>query len=116
METNNEYAILERILSEIIAFYFSKESIESYVGYETRERIGTVNGMQVIIYSNDHNPPHFHVKTNDNRVNAKFKIENGEFLSGEISTKDLKRIELFYNDIKTKILMEKIWSKKNIQK
>ena len=102
------------MLSEIMSHYFSRDSIESYIpGYETRERVGTVNGMQVIIYSNDHNPPHFHVKTNDNRVNAKFKIENGEFISGEISSKDLKRIELFYNDFKTKMVMERIWAKKN---
>lgn len=114
METNNKYSIFEKMLSEIMRYYFSKDSIDSYIpGYETRERVGTVNGMQVIIYSNDHNPPHFHVKTNDNRVNAKFKIENGEFLSGEISSKDLKRIELFYSDFKTKMVMEKIWAKKN---
>ena len=114
MEKNSDNEHCEVILSRIMEYYFSRDSIESYFpGIETRERLATIKGIQVLIYSNDHNPPHFHVKSLDNRVNAKFKIENGEFISGEISSKDLKRIELFYNDIKTKMWMERIWNKRN---
>jgi hypothetical protein len=61
------------ILSPIIEKYFSVDSLDSYeLHFETRERISTIRNMQILIYSNDHNPPHFHVKSKDNRVNAKF--------------------------------------------
>lgn len=68
--------------------------------------------MQIVIYSNDHNPPHFHVKSKDLTIDAKFKIENCEYMSGTISNKEIKIIEKFYNDIKVKMLMNQIWSKK----
>ncbi|WP_175545845.1 DUF4160 domain-containing protein [Sinomicrobium oceani] len=51
--------------------------------------------MQVIIYSNDHNPPHFHVKIKDLKIDAKFRIGDCELINGEISSKDLKKIKGF---------------------
>lgn len=77
-----------------------------------KERIATIKNMQIIIYSNDHDPPHFHVKSKDKSINAKFTIENCEYISGSISSKDIKRIKLFHSDIKTQIVMKKIWDKK----
>ena len=47
------------------------------------------------------------------KINAKFKIENCELISGELSSKEIKKIIAFYNSPKTKIIMEKIWNKKN---
>lgn len=29
----------------------------------TRERIATINGLKIVIYSNEHHPPHFYVKS-----------------------------------------------------
>lgn len=40
-------------------------------------------------------------------------IENGELINGEIKSKDLKRIKAFYSNPKTKLVMKKIWNKKN---
>jgi len=110
--------ILEKILEDILLEYMEldESTIEYLVGNPTikqKERVTTIKNLKIIIYSNDHNPPHFHVLSNDYNVNAKFLIENGEYLSGEISNKDLKRIKAFYLSPKTKIIMEKIWSKKN---
>lgn len=111
--------ILEKVLEDLLIQYF--ELSESEIDFliensdvKSKERITTIKNLKVIIYSNDHNPPHFHVMSKDYEVNAKFLIETGELLSGEISSKDLKRIKAFYNSPKTKIIMEIIWKKRNI--
>lgn len=111
--------IFYRIFEDLLVSFFciSENEIEKILKNSNnvpKERIKTINDMKVIIYSNDHNPPHFHVKSNDLRINAKFLIENGELLSGEVSSKDLKRIKAFYSSPKTQILLNKIWQKKNL--
>jgi hypothetical protein len=45
-----------------------------------RASIGTVGQLKIMIYTNDHPPPHFHVVTN--KYNAKFHIETCELLDG----------------------------------
>lgn len=99
----------ERMLTPILNGYFDGTITP---GYETRERISTIGNMQIIIYSNDHNPPHFHVKSMDGKVDAKFKIENCDFLSGTIRSKDEKKVKEFYKDIKTQLVMKRIWGKR----
>lgn len=76
-----------------------------------KQRIETIEHLEVIIYPNDHNPPHFHVKSKDLKIDAKFLIETGELYKGEISKKDLKKIRAFYQSSKGKILMEIVWRK-----
>jgi len=110
--------ILERILEDLLRGYMELSESEINLLLEQpnkslKERIGTVNDMKVIIYSNDHNPPHFHVISKDYSINAKFLIENCELISGDIKSKDLKKIKAFYSSPKTKLVMEKIWNKKN---
>ncbi|MEM0541237.1 DUF4160 domain-containing protein [Flavobacterium sp. j3] len=97
----------EIILTPILNNYFSNN-----LGLVEKERIATLGNMQIIIYSNDHNPPHFHVKSKDLTIDAKFKIENCEYISGTIASKEIKIVEKFYNDVKVKMLMNQIWSKK----
>ncbi len=97
----------EIILTPILNNYFSNN-----LGLVEKERIATLGNMQIIIYSNDHNPPHFHVKSKDLTIDAKFKIENCEFISGILTSKEIKIVEKFYNDVKVKMLMNQIWSKK----
>ena len=109
--------IMERILKDLILYYLGLDdiSVQKHLqtpSYGTKERVGTIDDLQVIIYSNDHNPPHFHVKTKDLKIDAKFKIENCELISGEISAKNLKKIEAFYLSTKGKMVMELIWSKR----
>ena len=110
--------ILEKILTDLLTYYLGLDdiSLEKHlkeVNLGTKERVKTIDNLQVIIYSNDHNPPHFHVISKDLKINAKFSIEKCELLSGEISTKNLKKISAFYQSPKGKIVLESIWSKKN---
>jgi hypothetical protein len=108
--------IFEKILRSLIQYYLGLDEseierrlIDPALG--TKERITTLDDLQVIIYSNDHNPPHFHVKTKDLSIDAKFKIENCELLSGSIRPKDLKKIKAFYSSTKGKTVLESIWQK-----
>lgn len=110
--------ILEKILGDTLEQFLllsdsELETLLKYSDHSIKERLTTINDLQIIIYSNDHDPPHFHVKTKELRINAKFKIEDCSLLSGEISRKELKKIKAFYKSQKGKIIMEKIWNKRN---
>jgi hypothetical protein len=109
--------LFNKILQDSLSYYLGldESSLDEHITFTTtarKERIGIVNDLNVIIYSNDHNPPHFHVKSNDLKIDAKFSIEQCDLISGEISSKHLKRIKAFYNSPKGKIILEKIWNKK----
>jgi hypothetical protein len=101
----------EQILTPILELYFNAPLELLLQKNSIKERIATIRNMQIIIYPNDHNPPHFHVVSKDKTVNAKFTLNDCKFISGSISNKDLQRVELFYSDVKTQIVMEKIWGK-----
>jgi Domain of unknown function (DUF4160) len=109
--------ILERALTHLMEIYlnYDDEFIEILLEDPNRvikERIKKIDDLEVIIYTNDHNPPHFHIKTKDRNIDAKFLIETGDYMSGEIDSKKLKVIKAFYNSPKTKSILEIIWNKK----
>ncbi|MDD2257148.1 MAG: DUF4160 domain-containing protein [Bacteroidales bacterium] len=109
--------IMERIVSDLLSYYLGLDEISlekhlNAVNLATKERVKVIDDLEVVIYSNDHNPPHFHVKSRDMKINAKFSIENCELLSGEISSKNLKKINAFYRSPKGQLVMEKIWNKR----
>ncbi|CDN74012.1 conserved hypothetical protein [Elizabethkingia anophelis] len=54
-------------------------------GYEIKLHIVSINELEVVIYSNDHNPPHFHVISKDKSINTKFTIKKCEQISGKLS-------------------------------
>lgn len=109
--------ILEKILTDSLTYYLSLDELTlqkhlKYPNLGNKERVETINDLQVIIYSNDHNPPHFHVISKNRGINAKFTIENCELISGKISSSDRKRIRAFYDSPKGKIILETIWNKR----
>ncbi len=105
--------IEEKILLPILDEYYNTEDLSDLIrGFIKKERVGFVGNIEIWIYSIDHEPPHFHVKTKDNSIDAKFLIKDGTFLSGDIKPKDIKKIDAFFNDMKTQIVMKKIWDKR----
>ncbi|MDB5205409.1 MAG: hypothetical protein JWR72_484, partial [Flavisolibacter sp.] len=109
--------IMEKIVIDLLSYYLGLDdvSLEKHlkeVNTATKERVTTLDDLQVIIHSDDHEPPHFHVKTKDLNIDAKFKIEDCELLSGSISAKDLKKIKAFYLSPKGKIVLTTIWNKR----
>jgi hypothetical protein len=41
--------------------------------YEIKKLVDKINNLKIHIYPNDHNPPHFHVLTDN--INASFRID-----------------------------------------
>lgn len=109
--------IMEKILKDLLLYYLGLDDIQldkhlKEANLATKERVESINDLNILIYSNDHNPPHFHVKSKDLKIDAKFTIKNCELMSGEISSKYLKRIKAFYNSPKGQIVLQKIWDKR----
>lgn len=98
-----------------------KEYLEKYLNrtvitsdgefYFIKELVARIRNLKIEIYSNDHNPPHFHVKTSDNSVDAVFRLDNCQLIKGDLKGKDRKRIEKFFEDENTKDLMKEMWNK-----
>ena len=111
--TGDKETLEERILTPILEYFINVPDIDNHVdNSRIKELVDMVRNMRIIIYSNDHEPPHFHVIAKDNSINAKFLIKDCTFISGEIGSKDMKRIQTFHRDIKTQMVMEMIWNKK----
>lgn len=108
--------ILERIVADALRIYLSYDdrTIEFLLNnpnYADKKRIETIEHLEVLIHSDDHLPPHFHVRSNDLKINAKFSIETGEHLSGPIRPKDVKKVNAFYQSIKGKTVLQTVWEK-----
>lgn len=108
--------IVEKILQELLKYYLGLDevSIEKHLNdpaLSTKERVATLDDLQVKIYPNDHNPPHFHVFSKNGEIDAKFTIEKCEFISGNMNAKNLKKIDAFYKGMKGKMVLELIWQK-----
>lgn len=108
--------IFEKILEDLLKYYLGLDdfSLEMHLkepALATKERVETIEDLQVIIYPNDHNPPHFHVLSKNREIDAKFTIENCELISGNMSSKNLKKIDAFHKGMKGKMALEMIWQK-----
>lgn len=115
MEENFLY---ENILTDLLNKYWAYDDhvIDAMLripDFEVKQQVEKIDNLKVLIYSNDHLPAHFHVISNDRLVDAKFRIDDGTLISGKISTKDLKKITVFYNSSKTKSLLKEIWNKRH---
>jgi len=71
---------------------------------EIRQLVARVNGLRIEIYSNEHPPPHFHVKSPN--VDASFTIDDCTKLSGTISSNDYRKIKYWHEHAKS-ILIER---------
>lgn len=88
--------IIIKALTDVLQIYFNyDEAIIDELLLEPnlvkKERVAKIDDLEIIIYTNDHNPPHFHVKTKEKSIDAKFSIEKGEYLSGEIDFKESEK-------------------------
>jgi hypothetical protein len=73
---------------------------------EIRRLVERVNGLRIEIYSNEHPPPHFHVKSPN--VTAIFSIESCEKLEGEINSQDYKKVKYWHQSAKA--LLVETWN------
>ncbi len=100
----NDYtAWLEAILHNPCSVFEKNEKIFLT---EIKQLVERVNGLKIEIYSNEHPPPHFHVKSPN--VNPSFDIKNCNIIEGKIDNKDLKKIQYWHSHAK-KTLIE-VWN------
>lgn len=86
--------MLVRYLSET-SFFIDDDGTEHVIF--TKKRVAVIPpNVNVYVNSNDHNPPHFHVRTN-NGINAKFSIKDGSYMKGKINNADKKRVKAYYD-------------------
>lgn len=116
--SNSEFPIFEKILSSEIGYFMSMSDAElekHITDSRIKQRVANIGQYEIRIYSRDHNPPHFHVVARDGSLNARFQIEDGSLMSqeGDLRSALLKRINFWYNDIKTQQVLKKIWNKRN---
>jgi hypothetical protein len=62
----------------------------------TRALVERINGLKIEIYSNEHVPPHFHVKSAN--INAAFAIDDCALISGSVDGKT-KRLITYYHKL-----------------
>lgn len=102
----------EEILANQLDRYINQTIVNYNLGvYFIKKQIARIRNMKIEIYSNDHNPPHFHVKSNDLSINASFRLDDCALIKGNINSDDVKRIEAFYRDTETQQIMHDIWNK-----
>ena len=82
-----------------------EENGESFL-IEIRQLVARVNGLKIEVYSNEHPPPHFHVKAPN--VNASFDIESCSLLDGDVGNRDKKKIQFWHKHAKP--LLIEVWN------
>ncbi len=75
--------------------------------YSIRQLVAKVNGLKIEIYSNEHPPPHFHIKGGG--INASFSILDCQHLEGEVGSREKALIEWWHSKGKNKLI--EIWNK-----
>ncbi|MES2381094.1 MAG: DUF4160 domain-containing protein [Bacteroidota bacterium] len=99
MAADNGLELLGRILTILL----NTTEVDSNGNvFESRRRIDIIENIKIEIYSQEHPPPHFHVKSSN--INATFTIDKCELLMGDIDSKTQKKIEYFHSLNKHKLI------------
>jgi Domain of unknown function (DUF4160) len=95
--------LLERFMSECdVIEHHGKQTL-----IFKRARVDRIGAMTIEVYSNEHAPPHFHVKASD--IDAVFAISDCQRLQGSISSKNERLIKLWHSGAKTKLI--EMWNR-----
>jgi len=81
---------------------------------EIKQLVDKIRNLKIHIYSNEHNPPHFHVISKCETINAVFDLQTGSLIKGHIDGKDEKRIGYYYSQFKDKLI--EYWENNNPDK
>ena len=68
--------------------------------------VGQVSGLRIEIRPREHAPPHFHVIGPG--INASFSISNGEHLAGNLDSRQINKIQFWYEFSKHKLIQ--VWN------
>jgi Domain of unknown function (DUF4160) len=91
---------LEAILHEPCSVWENEDG--SLQLLEIRQLVARLNGLKIEIYSDEHAPPHFHVKSPN--VNASLSIESCHLIAGEIGAQEYKKVKLWHSHSKNLLI------------
>lgn len=74
--------------------------------YSIKQLVSMQGGLRIEIYSNEHPPPHFHVKGGD--INASFAIEDCDLIAGALDGRRKALIEWWHKRSKNKLI--EVWN------
>ncbi len=74
-----------------------------------KEQVARVNGLKIAIFSGEDPPPHFHVETT--RGSAKFRIDNGELIEGDMDPRDERKVRYWYRQLSAKEKLIEVWNR-----
>lgn len=96
---SNNLSELASILKKLITYHSIDENGKLY---SIRALVGSVGGLKIEIYFNEHPPPHFHVKSSG--INATFSIKDFQLIEGNIQGRELKMIKWWYERSRPKLI------------
>ena len=76
---------------------------------EARALVGRINGLTIHIYSDEHAPPHFHVKSAE--IDATFRISDCSPLRGSVDRKTSELIDYWYLNMGGRSKLIEDWNK-----
>lgn len=102
---------LDNLEEKLALFLESTRVTENGKVYQILETVFEFDKIKIQIYSNDHLPPHFHIKKTD-EIDAVFDLNTLEYKSGKISNNNLCKIKAFFKeDIRNSALIRIVWKK-----
>lgn len=75
--------------------------------YSIRALVNNVDGLKIEIFSNEHAPPHFHIRANG--LHAVFSIIDCSLVQGEIGSREQKMVQWWYKRSRKKLI--EFWNK-----
>lgn len=55
--------------------------------------VAIVDGILILVYRNDHAPPHFHVRHAGGK--GRFEIATGRFMDGQLDRRTIRKVQLW---------------------
>jgi hypothetical protein len=75
----------------------------------SRALVGQIHGLTMRIYSDEHAPPHFHVKSAE--IDAAFRISDCSLLRGSVDRKTRELIDYWYRNLEGRPKLIEVWNK-----
>jgi hypothetical protein len=90
---------LEGMLHEACSIW---EENGELIFLHNKHLVERLKGLKIEVYSNEHPPPHFHVKSPN--VNASFDIKDCAILNGKISKADHLKVRYWHQFSKSRLI------------
>ena len=65
--------------------------------------IAIIDGIRILMYLNDHSPPHFHVRFGD--MKGKFDVATGELMAGTLDRRTIRKVQQ-WTELNRNLLMK----------